>query len=216
MKRVDKRTVQRFRRRTIVLHWVHSLAFLVLLITGAIILFQGTGFNSISQVIRLHQTAAFVYIVTPLVYFFLAPGRTAGFIVETFQWSKDDLRWFILAPAYYFGGAESNMPPQGHINAGQKLWQALILITGLIFVVTGIILSFFQYQIPISVYQWILVTHGAAFVIILVIFLLHVYLAVFHPRFKESLRAILDGKISPSYARQHYPKWYEKLTGNNK
>jgi hypothetical protein len=35
-------------------------------------------------------------------------------------------------------------------------------------------------------------------------------LGVFHPRFKEAFRAILDGKISPSYARAHYPLWFEK------
>lgn len=213
---MEKRTVLRFRRRTIILHWVHTLAFLVLLITGGVILFQGTGFTEIYQIINLHRAAAVIYIAIPLVYYFLEPGRTAGFIKETFQWSSDDLRWFMKAPAYYFGGSEDNIPPQGHINAGQKLWQALIILTGLIFIITGVILWFFQFSVPVTAYQWTLLIHGIAFVVILVIFLLHLYLGIFHPRFKESLRAILDGKMSPTYARQHYPKWYEKLTGNNK
>jgi formate dehydrogenase subunit gamma len=204
------RTVERFRKRTIILHWVHSAAFLVLAVTGAIILLYGTGYSNFNTGISLHRAAAAIFIIIPIVNYFLEPRSTSNFIKETFKWSRDDIRWLLAAPGYYFGGPEEKMPPQGRLNSGQKLWQALIIVTGLIFVVTGIAMWVFRLSLPISAYQWLLFVHGIAFVIILVMFLLHTYLAVFHPRFRESFRSMLDGRVSPTYARTHYRKWYEK------
>jgi cytochrome b subunit of formate dehydrogenase len=40
-------------------------------------------------------------------------------------------------------------------------------------------------------------------------FMAHFYLHTLNPRFEESLSAMLDGKVSASYASKHYRKWYE-------
>jgi formate dehydrogenase gamma subunit len=85
-----------------------------------------------------------------------------------------------------------------------------------IFVLTGVPLWFFKYAMPLAVYQWALSVHAMAFIAVFGFFLLHIYLGVFHPRFKESLRSMLDGRISPGYAKKHYPKWYEKEKSNVK
>jgi formate dehydrogenase subunit gamma len=172
--------------------------------------FYSAGYSGVHVIVDIHMAAAVVFIAVPLVYYFLEPKTTAGFIRETFHWGKEDLKWTLAAPGYYFGGAADKMPPQGHVNAGQKLWQSLIIITGLLFVFTGAVLWFFRLTIPVKAYQWVLLVHGSLFVIMFVMLLVHIYLGVFHPRFSEAFRAILDGKISPSYARAHYPLWFEK------
>ena len=132
-----------------------------------------------------------------------------AFINGTFIWGIDDLRWFFAAPGYYFGGSSEKMPPQGHINAGQKLWQLVIIGTGMNFILTGTMLWFFRSSIELATYEWILVAHGIAFVVVTAMFLTHVYMGMLHPRMRESLPSMLDGKISEEYARGHYRKWYD-------
>lgn len=107
------------------------------------------------------------------------------------------------------------MPPQGRINPGQKGWQLITVVTGVIFLVSGILMMS-KDSLPPGVFQWAIVAHDVAFILVLLVFLGHVYLATFHPRMTESLRAMLDGKISPKYARSHYARWYEEITAKKK
>jgi len=49
-------------------------------------------------------------------------------------------------------------------------------------------------------------------VIVGVMFLAHFYLRTLHPNFPESLASMLDGKVSESYARDHYSKWNSRAS----
>jgi formate dehydrogenase subunit gamma len=203
-------TMVRFRKRTIVLHWVHTGAFLILAVTGAIMLLQENVYSNIYVVQILHRAAAVIFIAVPVLGYFIAPRSSAGFIKESLKFGTEDVKWIVAAPDYYFGGREERMPPQGRLNSGQKFWQSVVMFTGLIFVITGIPLWVFRFNLPVSAYEWILFVHGIAFVIVFVVLLLHIYLALFHPRFKESISSMINGRISSTYARKHYRKWYEK------
>jgi formate dehydrogenase subunit gamma len=205
----DARTVIRYRKRTVALHWLHAAAFLILAVTGAVTFFQGGEYSNFFFAKILHRIAAVIFIVVPVINYIVNPGSTVRFIKETFTWGRDDLKWFLAAPDYYFGGSGERMPPQGHINAGQKVWQLLIIITGVVFIGTGIALWGFRSEMALPVYKWLLLVHGAAFIIIVLMFLIHIYLGVFHPRFKESLPSMFNGKISETYAKTHYRKWFE-------
>jgi formate dehydrogenase subunit gamma len=105
------------------------------------------------------------------------------------------------------------MPPQGHVNTGQKMWQLIVLGTGFLFLVSGILMWFFKDSLSPGVFQWSVIVHDIAFILALLMLLVHVYLGVIHPRMTESLRSMWDGKISKTYARNHYGKWYDEVTG---
>jgi formate dehydrogenase subunit gamma len=209
-KKSINRTVERYRKLTRVLHWLHATAFLVLVLTGAVTFFRGDGFSNFYIAKLLHRAAAVLFMVIPVINYLLDSKGTTDFIRETFRWNRDDVNWLMAAPDYYFGGAEERMPPQGRLNAGQKAWQAIIILTGLVFVGTGIVLWGFRYDLALVVYNWLLFAHGAAFVVVVLMFMVHIYLGVFHPRFRESLRSMLDGRISADYANKHYRKWYTR------
>jgi len=200
----------RFRKRTIVLHWVHTGAFLILAVTGAIMLLQEDVYSNIYVAQILHRAAAVIFIAVPVLGYFIAPRSSAGFIKESLKFGTEDIKWIVAAPDYYFGGPEERMPPQGRLNSGQKFWQSVVIVTGLIFVITGIPLWVFRFNLPVSAFEWILFVHGIPFIIVFVVLLLHIYLALFHPRFKESISSMINGRISSNYARTHYRKWYEK------
>jgi formate dehydrogenase subunit gamma len=104
------------------------------------------------------------------------------------------------------------MPPQGHINTGQKMWQAVILGTGVVFLVTGAIMWFARGNVSAGVFQWCMIIHGIAFIVALAMLFVHIYLGALHPRMSESFRSMLSGKISPTYAKHHYGKWYEETS----
>ncbi|MFC1967528.1 formate dehydrogenase subunit gamma [Chloroflexota bacterium] len=207
----EPRVIERFRKRTIWFHWTHTLAFLLLLITGAILFLPGLGAPAAGGITRfIHRVAVVFYIGAPIAYLISSPKLSYHFIKETLTWGSDDMRWIFLAPDYYFGGDENKMMPQGHINTGQKMFQFTVLVTGILFVISGIVLWFFKGDVSAGFFQWTLVTHDIAFTVAFLMLLVHVYLGVIHPRMTESLRSMWDGNISIKYARSHYRKWYDK------
>jgi formate dehydrogenase subunit gamma len=213
----EARVVERFRRRTVWFHWIHTAAFLVLLVTGALLFFPGLGGPAAGGISRsIHRIAVIVFVGAPLVYFLISPRMSLHFIKETFTWTKYDFKWICLAPDYYFGGDEEKMLPQGHVNTGQKLWQFIVLATGVIFLVSGLLMWFFKTSLSPGVFQWSVIAHDVAFILALLMLLVHIYLGVIHPRMTESLRSMWDGKISNRYARSHYGKWYDEISAREK
>jgi formate dehydrogenase subunit gamma len=213
----EERVVERFKKRTVWFHWIHTAAFLVLLVTGAMLFLPGLGGAAAGGVTRsIHRVAVVVFVLAPIIYTIQNPKMTLHFIKETFTWGKDDLLWVQQAPDYYFGGNEDNMPPQGHINTGQKMWQFIVVITSILFLISGIIMWFFKDSLSPGLFQWSVIVHDIAFIVALLMLLVHVYLGVLHPRMTESLRSMWDGKISRTYARNHYSKWYNSITSGKK
>jgi len=104
------------------------------------------------------------------------------------------------------------MPPQPHVNTGQKMWQLVVLGTGFLFVLTGVVIWFLRDIVPAGVFQWFIIVHDVAFIFGFLMLLVHIYLGAIHPRMVESFRSMLDGKISPTYARHHYGKWYDDVS----
>ena len=213
----EKRVVERFKKRTIWFHWIHTTAFLVLIITGAILFFPGLGAPAAGGLTRLiHRIAIVFFVGAPLLYFVLNPRMSLHFIKETLTWGKDDLVWFKKAPDYYFGGAEEKMPPQGYVNTGQKIWQLVVLGTGVLFLVTGVIIWFFKDTLSPGIVQWCVIVHDIAFILAFVMLLVHIYLGIIHPRMTESLRSMWNGKTSVTYAKRHYGKWYDEISASGK
>ena len=208
---MEQRTVERFRKRAILIHWLHAASFVVLLITGALMFFGLTSFTGGQQIRTIHRVAAVFFVMIPILYSLFYPKATMSFLKEAFRWHRDDLSWLRASVSFYFGG-KAQMPLQGYINGDQRLWQLVVIVTGLVFALTGILLWFFKLNMPWMLYQWVLLTHAAAFVVVSFMFLVHLYLTTLHPRFEESLSSMIDGKVSESYAREHYGKWYKEQT----
>ena len=213
----EPRVGERFKKRTIWLHWIHTVAFLVLIVTGAILFFPGIGGPAEGGMTRLiHRAAVVIFVAIPLIYSVLNPRTALHFIKETLTWGKDDIGYMQAAPLYYFGGAEEKMPPQGQVNSGQKMWQFIVLGTGILFFISGLIMWFFKDTVSAGVFQWCVVVHDIAFLLAFLMLLVHVYTGVIHPRMTESLRSMWDGKISAKYAKSHYGKWYDKIAKGEK
>ncbi len=135
--------------------------------------------------------------------FSLKPRMALHFVKETLTWGKDDLGWVQAAPLYYFGGSGEKMPPQGHVNTGQKMWQLIVLGTGILFLLSGLVMWFFKDIVSPGLFQWSVIVNDVAFLVAFLMLLVHIYLGIIHPRMTESLRSMWDGKISKGYATSH-------------
>ena len=107
------------------------------------------------------------------------------------------------------------MPHQDRLNTGQKMWQLVLFGTAIVFLITGAIMWLFRSAIAINVYQWLLFLHGTAFVIFLLMLLVHLYMSVLHPTMRGSFYSMIDGKVSTLHAREHHRKWYDKIVKEN-
>lgn len=163
------------------------------------------------RVMIVHRFTATIFVATPMLYSLAELKSVAGFVKETLAWDRNDLTWLLATPGYYGGRRQDNLPAQGRINGDQKLWQLIVIFAAPISLITGVTMWFFSLNIPVSLYLWVLQAHRISFLILLLGFLAHFYLYSFQPRNDESLGSMVDGKISPSYAREHYRKWYDKI-----
>ena len=205
--------VERYRKPTRVLHWVHAGAFILLFLTGLVLFVPGLGViaqDSWSRVI--HRIAAAIFIIAPLIYIPMNWKSTKEGVKSAFSWASSDIGWLKAAPRFYFLGDKSTMPPQGHMNTGQKMWWFLVIIFGTAFVITGLIMWFGKTALAPSVLLWTVFLHDIAFIVTGVMLFVHIYLGVLHPLMTESWRAMAKGKISSEYAKTHHAKWYEEVT----
>ena len=209
--------VERYRKPTRILHWVHAGAFTILFLTGLVLFIPQLGFLAQDSWTRLiHRIAAAVFIVAPLVYIPLNWRASRKGIKEAFDWGMDDIGWLRAAPRYYFLADEKAMPPQDHMNSGQKLWWLMVIFFSAIFLVTGLIMWAFKTVAPAALLEWMVLLHDIAFITTGVMFFVHIYLSVIHPLMRPlrtgAWSSMARGKVSVDYAKSHHAKWYERIS----
>ena len=209
--RATMATVERYRARTRATHWIHSAAFLALIVTGAIIFVPAWGPIAAGGMTRfIHRIAAVLFVGIPLIYMVINWSASWKGIKEAFTWTKDDLGWALAAPAYYFTGNEEAMPPQEHMNTGQKLYWLLVIVTGVLFTITGAIMWFTKDIAQGPLFRWSIFAHDVAFIVIFGMFLVHIYLSLVHPVMHGVWKSMLTGEVPAEYAKSHHGKWYER------
>ncbi len=108
------------------------------------------------------------------------------------------------------------MPPQPHMNTGQKMWWFMVLIFGVVFVITGAIMWFAKETASPALLLWMTLIHDIAFISTGTMLFVHIYLSVVHPLMRplqtgpwNSMMA--GGTVSVEYARSHHSKWYDRI-----
>jgi formate dehydrogenase subunit gamma len=202
-------TAQRF------VHWLIVVAFSLLVLTGMVLyvpqlvpLARGDA----GMLLRLlHRWGVIAAVLAVLIYIIFDFEGLGASMKRIFTWGKDDVGWLAAAPAYYFFGDESAMPPQDKFNTGQKLWYLIVVIGGLVLFITGLLMWFGKGYVPTWVFQWSVFLHDLFAIAMSAFFLVHFYLAVAHPLMRAGLDAIRFGFFPEEYVKHHHAKWYEKV-----
>jgi len=212
-----EREVERYRRPTRVLHWVNVGAFTVLFLTGLVLFIPPLGFLAQDGWTRLlHRIAAVLFILAPLIYVLLNWKASLSGIKDAFVWGAEDIGWLIAAPRYYFLCDEESMPPQEHMNTGQKMWWLMVIVFGIVFVITGLIMWLFKETASAALLQGMVLLHDIAFIATGSMFFVHIYLSVIHPLMRPlrtgAWSSMARGKVSAHYAKSHHAKWYDRIS----
>ncbi len=207
--------VERYRKPTRVLHWIHAGSFVLLFLTGLILFVPPLGVLAQDSWTRvIHRVAAVVFVVAPIIYLSINWEATWKGIKGAFTWGVEDIAWLKAAPRYYFLSDEKAMPPQEHMNSGQKMWWFMSIVFGVVFVITGIIMWFSKAAAPSALLQWTIIIHDISFIITGVMLFVHVYLS-FHPLMLPTRvgawSSMTRGKVSVEYAKSHHRKWYDEV-----
>ncbi len=213
-------TVVRFKAPERLAHWLHFLAFTVLLGTGLFLYTPGlrpftTG--EAGEAARLaHRIAALVFMFSPLIYLVFSPGEFFESLREMFKWGASDFAWLRGAWAFYTYSRKEQLPPQGKYNAGQKLNALTQFIGFWVFVVTGLLMWFGKGVVPVGLFRWAVILHDLSVIATTAWFILHVYLVGIHPLTRESITAMVEGSVTEAYAAEHHSLWLERVKGQQK
>ncbi|MDO8532029.1 MAG: cytochrome b/b6 domain-containing protein [Dehalococcoidia bacterium] len=193
------------------LHWAHAVVFLLLVITGAAILFPvfATSIADRELVRAVHITAGFGLVLTPIAIA-LAGNRRAvrRDLADVDRWEEDDWLW-IRGWSYYRHGRRMP-PPQGRFNAGQKVNAVFTGATVLFFFVTGVIMwKWFYFP------RWLVENagglHDVMTALAVAVWIGHMYMALLNPTTRESIRGMTVGWVKRDWAAEHHEKWVDEL-----
>jgi len=206
MKRIDK--IRRFTATERLLHWSFALPQIVLMITGGWLLATASqsGESAVKfNLAMIHKVAAACFILAPFLVFMSGDAKT---LIKNMRlalsWNRSDLQWFfrsfmkIIVPS-------TTLPEVGKFNAGQKLNMLIVMILGVVFTVSGLLVWFLDGVLL----AWIV--HAASFLVALFVVSGHVYMAILHPSTRPSFWAIINGNVDREWANHHHPRWAKEL-----
>jgi len=201
--------VQRYNFAERAYHWINAIAYTYLMLTGLAIFtplayWLAYVLGGPATIRYWHPWIGLIYLAT-IFWMHRLWKRDMQKIPEDEQWSKN-----IRA---YAENRDELMPPQGRFNAGQKQFWWVMLYCTFILLITGIIMWIpekmpreLHWVLPITVF-----IHSATALITIAAFIIHVYMSVWVT--PGSMKAMVEGHVSTTWARTHHRLWYEKITG---
>lgn len=206
---VPEDQVQRYNFAERAYHWINSFAYTYLMLTG-LALFTPLAYwlayvlGGPATIRYWHPWVGLIYFAT-IFWMHRLWKRDMQKIPQDEQWSKN-----IVA---YAENRDEVMPPQGRFNAGQKQFWWVMFYCTFILLITGIIMWIpekmppqLHWVLPIIVFM-----HSATALLTIAAFIIHVYMSVWVT--PGSVKAMVEGNVSTTWARTHHRLWFEKITG---
>lgn len=203
----DDEKLLRYRAGQRAVHALLATSFLLLLFTGLMILWQPLTLwarDGTSGVI--HRIGAVLFILVPILYLIVDRRGARELLVESFTYDKDDLAWFKHAGRYFIGRAVG-MPPQGRLNAGQKLHHAGVVIASATIVFSGIAMWFAKGNLGPSGLAFAATIHDLSMLALTVLLAGHLYFTFVY----KALSSMTTGYVSKEDAAIEHPKWVEEI-----
>jgi len=206
--RRNPRDLQRYTASERLNHWIVGICFILLALSG--LAFFHPAFYPLVQLFGGGPWARILhpYIGVVMFLFFLVMiVRFAALnLIE-----RRDMEW-LKNVGKMVDGDDHDMPEQGKYNGGQKLVFWGFVLCMLLLIVSGVVMWRAWWTPPVDMVRLASVVHAAIAVIMLAIFILHVYAAIWT---RGTIRAMLYGTVTRAWAKQHHRGWYRKVTGDN-
>jgi formate dehydrogenase subunit gamma len=206
-------TVTRFNGLERFAHWTTAVSFLVLALTGLIVLF---GRLVLIPVIG-HEAFSWLASTGKLAHNFLSVPFVIGILLMFVLWIRDnipekaDITWFKQG-----GGmrAKGPHPEAGRFNAGQKLVFWMVVLGGVTMAISGYMLMFPFYVTGIGGMQFFHIVHAVLAALLITMIIGHIYIGTLG--MEGAFDAMATGQVDENWAKEHHSRWYETVRRGGK
>jgi formate dehydrogenase subunit gamma len=203
--------ILRYRVGQRVVHALLASSFLILLVTGLFFLWSPLSPWAAGGTSRLvHRVGAVLFMLVPVAYLILDFRGAKELLVESFTYDKDDLAWAKHAYRYFLGHA-AEMPPQGRLNAGQKLHHAGVVVMSFTVVASGLVLWFAKGSLGVNGLAAAAIVHDLSMLVLTVLLAGHLYFTFVY----KALSSMVSGYVSEEDARLEHAKWVQELPSSD-
>lgn len=232
--------IPRFSLLERIAHWTMAVPFILLAITGLVLLFGRTA------IIPLLGREAFstVAVAGKFVHNYVAWVFMFGLVLSFVFWvaknfpTRADLTWLAKGGGLFTKGVH---PPAGKFNAGEKIIFWLVMLLGVSISVSGLSLLFpFEFRIfapsfellnnlgisqllglgeletslaPQEEMQYAQLWHSIIAFVYIAIIIAHIYLGSFG--MEGALQSMTKGNVDEQWAKEHHSLWYEDVVAKD-
>ncbi len=204
------RTLPRFTLTARVAHWFMAVVFILLAISGLIILlgrvliapYLGREVNAVltSAAMQGHNLFGPLFILA-LLWLFIK------FVAGNF-FHPHDFKWILRA-----GGLFGHHVSSRKFNFGEKTWFWMVILVGLVMAASGVLLLFPWLSDDLRLHQLSTILHVLGAIALISVAIGHIYVGTIG--MEGSLDSMLKGEVDENWAREHHDIWYEQMTGKS-
>jgi formate dehydrogenase subunit gamma len=206
--KLSGRLIERFNSLERIAHWCAAISFVILAVSGLIILFGKfvllpvigyTLFAWLSALAKnLHNFVGPFFILSVLLVIVV-------FVKDNF-WQAGDAEWIAKAGGLFTG----KHVPSGRFNFGEKGWFWIgVVLLGIVMSVTGLIMLFPNFDQVRETMQQANVIHVIGAVIFIALSFGHIYLGTIGV--EGAYQAMRSGYVDEVWAKEHHELWYNDV-----
>ena len=202
-------TVPRFGPLERANHWMTASAFVILALTGLLILYG----KPLIEPWLGHDTFGNVALVSVWLHMAAAVPLTIGIIVMVALWLRENipsrLDWEWLKRGGGFVSDSPDKPLARKFNAGQKAVFWGVVIGGLLALISGLMLMFPFFWLGYTGMQWAQLSHAAIGLLLIALIIGHIYIGTVG--MQGAIDAMWSGRVDRNWAKEHHKLWYDDL-----
>jgi len=195
---------------TRVLHWLVAITFVLSLLSG-FALYSPWLFRFLTPIFGGGPMARFLHPWFGLFFDIFFLFQFLNWLAPML-WAESDTRWLKRIKRYATNEDKIESAEVGFFNGGQKLYFWAIVLSGVLFLLSGLLL-WFDDVVP----RWLVavsyVIHDLAALLMLAGFIIHIYEGTAHQ--PGTFRAMINGTVTEKWAWTHHPAWYRAGKGRD-
>jgi formate dehydrogenase subunit gamma len=207
------RLIERFSTFERFLHWTTAISFVILAISGIVMLFG----KYVLLPVFGYTLFSWLAILGKNLHNFVGPLFVVCTVVMFFWFARQNLpRAYDWLWVRKFGGLFSGEHvPSGKFNAGEKGWFWIgVTALGIVVSVTGLVLNFPNFDQGRETMQQANVVHAIAAVLFMTMSLGHIYLGTIGQ--EGSYDSMRHGYVDETWAKEHHEYWYNEVMAGHR
>lgn len=199
--------IRRFSNWQRLVHWTVASTFVILGLTGCVLLFG----RFVIIPVTGNEPFSYLAIASKRIHDFVGPVFGVALVIQFVLFVrgngpriKEDLLWILKGGGLLGAHASSH-----RYNAGEKAWFWLAMLGGVVVVASGLLLDFPIFGQDRADMTFAHVIHSVSAVLILAASFGHIYMGTI--AMEGAFESMATGYCDANWAREHHDLWYEEV-----